>query len=94
MFSIDGCNDAALLHQAKATKRIFNNIAFGSIAGISLLVGGIDIMNIMLASVTERTRAISIRRAIGATRRQIISQFLIETILFFIIGGLIGIGIG
>jgi len=83
----------ALLRQAEATKRTFN-IVLGSIAGISLLVGGIGIMNIMLASVTERTREIGIRRAIGAKRRQIISQFLIETVVLSILGGLIGIGIG
>ncbi len=83
----------ALLRQAEATKRTFN-IVLGSIAGISLLVGGIGIMNIMLASVTERTQEIGIRRAIGAKRKQIISQFLIETVVLSIIGGLIGIGLG
>ena len=83
----------ALLRQAEATKRTFN-IVLGSIAGISLLVGGIGIMNIMLASVTERTREIGIRRAIGATRRQIVGQFLIETVVLSTIGGFIGIGIG
>jgi putative ABC transport system permease protein len=83
----------ALLRQAEATKRTFN-IVLGSIAGISLLVGGIGIMNIMLASVTERTREIGIRRAIGAKRIQIISQFLIETVVLSIIGGLIGVGLG
>ena len=83
----------ALLREAEATKRRFN-IVLGSIAGISLLVGGIGIMNIMLASVTERTREIGIRRAIGARRRQIISQFLIETVVLSTIGGLIGVGIG
>ena len=83
----------ALLRQAEQTKRIFN-IVLGSIAGISLLVGGIGIMNIMLASVTERTREIGIRRAIGAKRRQIIIQFLIETMTLSTIGGMIGIGIG
>jgi putative ABC transport system permease protein len=82
-----------LLKQAKATKRTFN-IVLGSIAGISLLVGGIGIMNIMLATVTERTREIGIRRAIGAKRNQIISQFLIETSVLSTIGGLIGIGVG
>lgn len=83
----------ALLKQAEATKRTFN-IVLGSIAAISLLVGGIGIMNIMLASVTERTREIGIRRAIGAKRRQIISQFLIETVVLSTLGGLIGIGLG
>jgi len=83
----------ALLQQAEATKRTFN-IVLGSIAGISLLVGGIGIMNIMLASVTERTREIGIRRAIGAQRRQIITQFLIETVVLSTIGGLVGVGIG
>ncbi len=83
----------ALLRQAEATKRTFN-IVLGSIAGISLLVGGIGIMNIMLASVTERTREIGIRRAIGAKKQQIIIQFLIETVVLSTTGGLIGIGIG
>jgi len=83
----------ALLKQAEATKRTFN-IVLGSIAGISLLVGGIGIMNIMLASVTERTREIGIRRAIGAKRRQIVYQFLIETVVLSMFGGLIGLGIG
>ena len=83
----------ALLQQAEATKRTFN-IVLGSIAGISLLVGGIGIMNIMLASVTERTREIGIRRAIGAKRKQIIYQFLIEAVVLSTIGGLIGLGLG
>ena len=83
----------ALLKQAEATKRTFN-IVLGSIAGISLLVGGIGIMNIMLASVTERTREIGIRRAIGAKRRQIIYQFLVETVVLSTTGGLIGLGVG
>ena len=83
----------ALLRQAEATKRTFN-IVLGSIAGISLLVGGIGIMNIMLASVTERTREIGIRRAIGAKRGQIIVQFLIETVVLSTMGGLVGIALG
>jgi len=83
----------ALIKQAEATKQRFN-IVLGSIAGISLLVGGIGIMNIMLASVTERTREIGIRRAIGAKRRQIVVQFLIETVVLSTMGGLIGLGMG
>lgn len=83
----------ALLKQTEATKRTFN-IVLGSIAGISLLVGGIGIMNIMLASVTERTREIGIRRAIGAKRKQIIYQFLIETVVLSMMGGLVGLGLG
>jgi len=83
----------ALLKQAEQTKRTFN-IVLGSIACISLLVGGIGIMNIMLASVTERTREIGIRRAIGAKRKQIVVQFLIETVVLSTVGGLVGIGIG
>ena len=83
----------ALLRQAEQTRRTFN-IVLGSIAGISLLVGGIGIMNIMLASVTERTREIGIRRAIGARRIQIIGQFLIEAVVLSLVGGLIGIVIG
>ena len=83
----------ALIKQAEAMKRRFN-IVLGSIAGISLLVGGIGIMNIMLASVTERTREIGIRRAIGAKRRQIVIQFLIETVVLSTMGGIIGLGVG
>ncbi len=82
-----------LLRQAEATKRTFN-IVLGAIAGISLLVGGIGIMNIMLASVTERTREIGVRRAIGAKRRQIVGQFLIETVVLSTVGGIIGMLIG
>lgn len=83
----------ALLKQAEAAKRTFN-VVLGSIACISLLVGGIGIMNIMLASVTERTREIGIRRAIGAKRGQIISQFIIETVVLSTVGGFLGIGVG
>jgi putative ABC transport system permease protein len=82
-----------LLQQAEETKRRFN-IVLGSIAAISLLVGGIGIMNIMLASVMERTREIGIRRAIGANRKQIIGQFIIETVVLSTVGGVIGICMG
>jgi len=82
-----------LLKQARRTKQIFNAV-LGSIAGISLLVGGIGIMNIMLAGVTERTREIGIRRALGAKRRDIITQFLSETVLLSGSGGLMGILLG
>jgi putative ABC transport system permease protein len=82
-----------LLEKAEATKRIFN-LVLGSIAGISLIVGGIGIMNIMLATVSERTREIGIRRALGARRRDIIEQFLIETTVMSSSGGLIGVLVG
>ena len=82
-----------LLRQAEQTKRIFN-IVLGSIAAISLLVGGIGIMNIMLATVTERTREIGVRRALGARKRDITTQFLVETVVLSIGGGLIGVVVG
>ncbi|QIF04568.1 FtsX-like permease family protein [Roseimicrobium sp. ORNL1] len=82
-----------LLRQAERTKRIFS-IVLGSIAAISLLVGGIGIMNIMLASVTERTREIGIRRALGARQTDIVLQFLIETVLLAGAGGVIGVVLG
>ena len=82
-----------LLAQARETQRIFN-IVLGSIAGISLLVGGIGIMNIMLATVTERTREIGIRRALGAKKAQVITQFIVETMVLSVTGGILGIGLG
>ena len=82
-----------LLDQSRQTRRIFN-IVMGGIAGISLLVGGIGIMNIMLASVMERTREIGIRRAIGAKRRNIVSQFLTEAVLISFLGGMAGVLLG
>lgn len=83
----------ALLEQRRRTQRIFN-IVMGSIAGISLLVGGIGIMNIMLATVLERTREIGVRRAIGATKKDIRTQFVIEAFSISLIGGAIGIAVG
>ncbi|MFA6470441.1 MAG: ABC transporter permease [Candidatus Latescibacterota bacterium] len=83
----------ALLRQSQQTQRIFN-IVMGAIAGISLLVGGIGIMNIMLATVLERTREIGIRRAVGATRRDILGQFLLEAVVLSFTGGVIGIFLG
>jgi putative ABC transport system permease protein len=82
-----------LLRAAEETTRIFN-IVLGAIAAISLIVGGIGIMNIMLASVTERTREIGIRRALGAKRRDIVTQFLVETVILSGSGGLLGVAVG
>ncbi len=82
-----------LLRQSEQTQRIFN-LVMGTIAGISLLVGGIGIMNIMLASVLERTREIGIRRSLGATRKDIMGQFLLEAVLLSLIGGIAGILLG
>lgn len=82
-----------LLEQARVTRLMFM-LFMGLIAAISLLVGGIGIMNIMLATVTERTREIGIRRALGATRSHIVWQFLVETISLSVVGGLTGIIVG
>mgnify|MGYP003350418668 CR=1 FL=1 len=82
-----------LLKRAERTKQVFN-IVLGSIAAISLVVGGIGIMNIMLATVTERTREIGIRRALGAKQRDIIEQFLTETVVLSATGGFLGMGLG
>ena len=82
-----------LLERAKETRRIFD-IVLGSIAGISLVVGGIGIMNIMLATVTERTREIGVRRALGAKRADITVQFLAESLVLSVLGGGAGVILG
>jgi len=82
-----------LLKQQQKTKNIFN-VVLGAIAGISLIVGGIGIMNIMLASVMERIREIGVRQAVGAKQKDIIAQFLAESTLISLTGGIIGIILG
>jgi putative ABC transport system permease protein len=84
---------AELLAQQQQTRRLFLYVMV-AIASISLLVGGIGIMNIMLASVMERTREIGVRRAVGATRKDVIRQFLVETTLITVSGGLAGVVVG
>ncbi|EAX48088.1 protein of unknown function DUF214 [Thermosinus carboxydivorans Nor1] len=86
-------NLAAVMATAEETTRTIT-LLLGNIAAISLLVGGIGIMNIMLVSVTERTREIGIRKALGATYRNILLQFLIEAVIIGVTGGLIGIAVG
>jgi putative ABC transport system permease protein len=93
MKGIDMIVPFELLETARK-RALTGNIVTAAIAGIALLVGGIGIMNIMLASVTERTREIGVRRALGATRRHIIAQFLVETGVLSSIGGVIGIVLG
>ncbi len=82
-----------LIEQAKETQRIFSML-LGSIAGISLLVGGIGIMNIMLATVSERTKEIGLRRAIGAKKRDVVIQFMTESIVLSLVGGVVGVLLG
>jgi putative ABC transport system permease protein len=82
-----------LLQQARTTQLMFI-LFLGMIAAISLVVGGIGIMNIMLATVTERTREIGIRRAVGAKKKDIVGQFLTESVVLSVVGGLLGIAFG
>ena len=82
-----------LLRQKEASQQLFK-VLLGCIAGISLLVGGIGIMNVMLATVTERTREIGIRRALGAKKKNIVYQFLVETVVLAACGGLLGVLLG
>src|SRR5437660_6927473 len=84
---------AELLAEQKRTERLFNAVMV-AIASISLLVGGIGIMNIMLPSILERTREIGIRRAIGARQSDIIRQFVVEAVLISFVGGTLGIAFG
>jgi len=92
-------DDFIVLSQADLIQTFGNitgvlTVFLGAIAGISLLVGGIGIMNIMLVSVTERTREIGLRKAVGARRHDILVQFLMEAVTLALAGGLMGIGIG
>jgi putative ABC transport system permease protein len=86
-------NSSDLVETFNATAQTFSMLLAG-IAGISLLVGGIGIMNIMLVSVTERTREIGVRKALGATRKAILFQFLIEALVLCLMGGVLGVGAG
>ncbi|HEV2980957.1 MAG TPA: ABC transporter permease [Solirubrobacteraceae bacterium] len=86
-------NQGALLETSSQTSSVFTTL-LGEVAAISLLVGGIGVMNIMLVSVTERTREIGIRKAIGARRSDILTQFLTEAMLVSLIGGLTGVAVG
>jgi len=86
-------NQADIIATFQETQETFT-ILLAGIAAVSLVVGGIGIMNVMLISVTERTREIGIRKAVGARRRDILSQFLIESVVISVLGGVIGIGVG
>ena len=92
--------DTFMVESLKSAIKTFNNIAImvtlvaGGIVGISLLVGGVGIMNIMLVSISERTKEIGLRKAVGAKRSAILTQFLVEAIILCFVGGLVGVGVG
>ena len=86
-------NQASLLESSQSSNKVFTTL-LGAVAAISLLVGGIGVMNIMLVTVTERTRDIGIRKAIGAKRSDIMGQFIVEAVLLSALGGLAGVAAG
>ncbi|MCL6551201.1 MAG: FtsX-like permease family protein, partial [Acidothermus cellulolyticus] len=86
-------NQASLLQTTQSSSRVFTSL-LGAVAAISLLVGGIGVMNIMLVTVAERTREIGIRKAIGAKRSDIMAQFVVESVLLSAFGGLLGVLVG